>query len=234
VTPRPLFFDLDGTLVDTIALLLGAMRAAFDGRQLRPTDDEWIALIGTPLQPMLRRWARDDADVAELVKRYRAYQMTHHDALTQPYPGVVETIEELGAAGHPLAVVTSKSVPMAMKALEHVGIARHFRLVVGLETTRVHKPAPEPVLHALAHFGETVPARAVFIGDSPHDVRAGNAAGVTTIAAQWGPYTRKQLAEAAPTAWLRNIRDLPSLLAELDRRTPPHGVAADTSATGAA
>ncbi len=217
--PRPILFDLDGTLVDSIALLVGSMNAAFEGRERRPTDAEWVALIGTPLPTMLRRWAEDDDDVAELTRRYRAWQLAHFDELTQPYPGVPETVAALTDAGHPLALVTSRTIPLAERALTHVGLRRHFAAVIGIERTTHHKPHPEPVHAALTDLGAAEPAHALFVGDSTHDIDAGNAAGVVSVAALWGPYSRAQLAESRPRVWLRNIRDLPSVIGELDRRS---------------
>jgi pyrophosphatase PpaX len=213
-------FDLDGTLVDSIGLIVGAMHHAYAGRTRRPTDAEWVALIGTPLQHMLGQWADGPDDVHTLVARYREYQVEHHDALTQPYPGVAEVVRGLHEAGHPMALVTSKGLVLARRALEWVGIAPYFRAVVGLESTTRHKPLPDPVWHALAELGhaEARGTAALFVGDSPHDIHAGNAAGVLTVAAQWGPFDRRALADARPGAWLRNIRDLPPLLAELDAR----------------
>lgn len=219
-TLRPLLFDLDGTLVDSIGLIVGAMHHAYEGRTRRPTDAEWIALIGTPLQQMLGQWADGPDDLAVLVGRYREFQFEHHDALTQPYPGVAEVVAALHRAGHPMAVVTSKGQALAQRALDYVGIAPYFGTVVGLESTTRHKPLPDPVWHALTALGapDARGTAALFIGDSPHDIHAGNAAGVLSVAAQWGPFDRKALADARPGAWLRNIRDLPPLLAELDQR----------------
>lgn len=198
-----------------------AMHYAFEGRERRPSDPEWSALIGTPLPSMLARWADGPEDVERLVLRYREFQYANHDTLVQPYPGVRETVAALASAGHPMAVVTSKTVPLTHRALALVGIAEHFPVVVGVEHTTRHKPDPEPVHLALTQLGAGPEAstRALFVGDSPHDMHAGNAAGVVTVAAQWGPFDRKSLADARPKAWLRNIRDLPSLLHELDQRT---------------
>lgn len=219
--PRPLLFDLDGTLVDSIALIVRAMHHAFDGREDRPSDAEWTALIGTPLTAMLHRWSAGPEDTEHLVARYREYQHAHHDALVRAYPGVSETLEVLADAGHPMAIVTSKGLSLTERALAHVGIARHFRVLATIERTARHKPDPEPVRWALEELGVgSDAARAVFVGDSPHDIRAGNAAGVVTVAAEWGPFDRAVLAEAAPSAWLDGIGALPGLLAALDRGAP--------------
>ncbi len=210
MTRPALLFDLDGTLIDSIELIVGAMVYAFEGRPA-PSREEWVAMIGTPLDGMLRRYARDDADVEALRARYRDYQWAHHDRLVTAYDGVVDTVRALRAAGHPMAIVTSKIVPSATTSLRYVGILDCFDEIVGLESTTIHKPRPEPVWHALERLGAPRET-AWFIGDSPHDVHAGNAAGVTTVACTWGPFTRDQLAAAQPRHWIASMRELPALL----------------------
>ncbi len=212
--PFAVLFDLDGTLVDSIGLLVASMEFAFDQRTHRPPVDEWVAMIGTPLDAMLAKWADGPEDVQALRARYREFQFANHDAMTHAYPGTVETVHALHAAGYPLAVVTSKLEVGARRSLKFVGIEECFSAVVGIDHTERHKPEPEPVWHALSLLG--VPAeRAVFIGDSTHDMHAGRAAGVVTAAALWGPYDRAQLSTAAPNHWLHGMREVVALVAQL-------------------
>ncbi|MBC7671310.1 MAG: HAD hydrolase-like protein, partial [Polaromonas sp.] len=119
-----LLFDLDGTLVDSIELILASARHAFIGFQgPAPTDDEWRATIGRPLQRVLLEYAASDqAEADRLFGRYRDYQLMHHDRLIHAYDGVVTMLRGLAAAGHPMAVVTSKSDWLAVKGLELVGL----------------------------------------------------------------------------------------------------------------
>jgi pyrophosphatase PpaX len=208
-------FDLDGTLIDSIGLILASMEYAYEGRAHRPSTEEWVAAIGTPLDGMLRRWARDDADVAHLRARYREYTLIHHDAMTTAYPGAVETVRELHAAGHPLAIVTSKLEVGARRSLTYLGIEQCFTAVIGLDSTTRHKPDPEPVRHALVRLGGIAPGRALFVGDSVHDVHSGNAAGVATAAALWGPSTRDELVASNPSHWLRDYADVRALVSRL-------------------
>ena len=103
-------FDLDGTLIDSIGLLLASVRHAFDGFEGRaPTEEEWISGIGTPLADQLRGFVESDEEAEAIVGRYRDYQRRHHDKLTTAYDGVLETLEQLYNWGHPMGVVTSKS-----------------------------------------------------------------------------------------------------------------------------
>ena len=212
MTPPALLFDLDGTLIDSIGLLLECMEAAFADRTRRPTRAEWIAGIGTPLRAQLAEWCDGDADVEQMVGRYRDYQDQHLERLTTAYPAVVDTVQSLRSAGHRTAIVTSKGRIMTGRSLQHVGLADAFDAVITFEETTRHKPLPDPVHLALERLGATAD-RALFIGDSPHDMHAGRAAGVTTVAALWGPFSREELAVATPDHFLDTFSQLPGLLA---------------------
>lgn len=212
--PFAVLFDLDGTLVDSIELLVTSMQFAFDGRTRRPPVDQWVAMIGTPLDTMLAHWAEGADDVQLLRARYREYQIANHDAKTRAYPGAVDAVRALHASGVHLAVVTSKLELGARRSLGFVGIEECFTAVVGIDQTLRHKPEPEPVLHALTLLG--VPTtRALFIGDSTHDMYAGRAAGVPTAAALWGPYHRAQLEMTAPDYWLSHMGEVLPLVQAL-------------------
>lgn len=207
-----LLFDLDGTIVDSIELIVQAAEHAFDGRDgPRPTRAEWVALIGTPLAPMLRRWAHDEADVKFLWDRYRAFQVEHHDRLVAAYPGAVELMHRLHARGHAMAIVSSKLEAGIRRSLDYVGVTQCFGALIGIEATQKHKPEPEPVLLALERLG--APAHdAWFIGDSPYDVLAGHAAGVRTIGVLSGPYDRAAMQQAQPTHLVERLVEIETLL----------------------
>lgn len=208
-------FDLDGTLIDSIELILNSARYAFDKLEREwISDDVWLAGIGTPLVAMFSRHARDAGDVDRFIAAYREYQLEHHDRLVRCYAEVAETVDELRRRGHTLAIVTSKTEALASRGLTHVGIRDRFETIVGCDASSRHKPDPEPVLLALNRLGVAV-TEAVFVGDSVHDMEAGNAAGVTTIAALWGPFTREQLAPSKPSHYLERVSELPNLVRRL-------------------
>jgi len=204
-------FDLDGTLIDSIELLLSSTRHAFEGRSRAPSTEEWVRGIGTPLVEQLRQFADTEEDVAYLVARYRRYQHQHHDRLTRCYDHVPDVVAQLSEGGHPLAVVTSKASAIAHQSLAFVGLDQYFPVVVGYDETTRHKPDPEPVMVALSRLGVSTD-HAVFVGDSPHDIHAGNAAGVITVAALWGPFDRETLAAANPDHFIGCLPDLPAVL----------------------
>ena len=212
---RPLpavLFDLDGTLIDTIELIVSSARHAFEGWPgVTFTDEDWIHGIGTPLVDQLRGYVANEDDVAVLLERYRAYQHIHHDRLTRCYDDVPGVVAQLSERGYPLGIVTSKATFIAKRSLDWVGLDRFFPVVVGYDETTRHKPDPEPVLAALERLGAAAD-RAVFVGDSPHDIHAGNAAGVLTVAALWGPFDRETLAAAQPNHFIGCLPELPAVL----------------------
>lgn len=219
--PLVVLFDLDGTLADSVELILGAFRHTFNTHLgAVPADQAWIAGMGTPLASQIRALVADDALIEPMTTTYRAWQNRHHDELLREYEGVRETLSLLHARGHAMALVTSKATDAAIRALRLMGIDSLFAHIVGADSTTSHKPNPEPVLFALGQLDRD-PRDAVFVGDSPHDIAAGNAAGVFTVGALWGPFTRETLEAARPKRLIADIRDLPPLLL---------AVAADNSA----
>lgn len=217
--PFAVLFDLDGTLIDSIGLLLKCVRHTFGGRTPAPTDEEWVAGIGTPLAKQLAPYASSEAEVLELTTRYRTFQREQHDQLTSAFPGVVDTLTELSRRGHPMGVVTSKSNEMMHRGLSWTGLDVFMKTTIGMDSCTIHKPEAFPVLLALEELGYS-PDEAVFVGDSPHDILSGNAAGVVSVAALWGPFTRAQLATAKPKVYIERIEKLVPVLDKLEKGAP--------------
>ena len=209
--PRPaaVLFDLDGTLIDSIELILMSAHHAFTKCGLpAPSRAEWTTGIGRPLPVMFSHFAPGgEADVPVLIAAYREFQMAHHDALVHAYLGVPEMLSALAARGHPLAIVTSKTDALAARGLAHTGIDGFFQTIVGMESCQRHKPDPEPVMIALDRLGYD-PGEAWFVGDSIHDMESGNAAGVATVGALWGPFNEDDLAPSKPRHLARRVEDV--------------------------
>ncbi len=222
--PLAILFDLDGTLADSVDLILGAFRHTFNTHLGSvPADQAWIAGMGTPLSSQIRALVADEALIEPMTATYRDWQNEHHDMLLREFQGVRETLSLLHDRGHDMALVTSKATGAAKRALRLMGVETLLSHVVGLDSTTSHKPDPEPVLHALAQLRRK-PGDAIFVGDSPHDIAAGNAAGVFTVAALWGPFCRQTLESAHPGRLIADIRDLPPLIDDLTAAIPaaPH------------
>ena len=206
-------FDLDGTIIDSIELILRSYRhtmAQHRGNEPMPPDDMWIQGLGTPLWAQFGQITADKDEIEAMVQTYRTYNLTHHDALVTPYDGVVEEIRRLKTHRKRLGVVTSKLHDGAMRGLRVSELDDAFDVVIGCDDVSHAKPHPEPVLKALEKLG-VASTETVFVGDSRHDMESGRAAGVKTAVVLWGPFDRADLEDLAPDYWLEKPQDLREL-----------------------
>ncbi len=210
-----LLFDLDGTLIDTIEMILSSARYATKtvlGTAL--PDDVLRHNIGMPLVAQMEEYAPGRS--AELLKAYREHNARVHDEMIREFPGVDATLRTLSAGGYRMGIVTSKSRPVAQKGLDCFGLGGLFEVLVGYEDTEIHKPDPFPVLEAATRFGVGAD-KCLYCGDSPHDMEAGIAAGAITAAAKWGPFAER-VVEPGPDYALEAPSDLIGLLGGDERR----------------
>lgn len=208
---RTYLFDLDGTLLDSIDLILESFHhTARVHRRPERSDAHWLAGIGTPLRVQLSQMADSDEELEALLDTYRNYNLERHDAMAKPYPGIVEVVKTLHQRKAKLALVTSKLSRGATRGLRLLGLEEEFPVRVCADDVVQGKPHPEPVFKALAALGAQ-PSEAVFIGDSDHDIEAGRRAGVETAAVSWGPFAREALEAAGPSRWIESPEELLAL-----------------------
>lgn len=206
-TLRTVLFDLDGTLIDSIRLILDSYHHALATHGLPPrTDEEWLRGVGTPLRAQFAPWA-DTPGIEALIATYRDYNLTHHDACVTAYPGVTDAVRAVKAAGMATGLVTSKNRSGALRGLRLCGIEEIMDVIVGADDVQNPKPHPEPVLRAMELLGAD-PGSTVYVGDSTHDMESGRAAGVWTAAVLWGPFGRPDLERTDPDYWLERPADL--------------------------
>lgn len=201
-------YDLDGTLLDSFGLILESFRHTRLVHFGDVIDDSVFRDgIGTPLRAQLGAMARSEAELEAMVTTYVTHNLEHHDALVAAYDGAVESVEALRVEGIKLALVTSKMRRGAQMGLRFLGLMDAFPVQVCADDVVRGKPDPEPVLLALSQLG-VAPERAAFVGDSPHDILSGNAAGVTTVAASWGPFPEQALRESCPSTFAASPMDV--------------------------
>lgn len=204
-------FDLDGTLLDTIQLIVESHRHALTTVLGRDESDEVLrAGIGVPLFEQMRGF--DEERAQELFDAYRAFNRARHDEFAREYDGVLDVVAELSEAGVPIGIATSKMLDAVELAYALVPRLRSLvDATVGLESTTKHKPGPEPILHALELLGRPIEG-ACYVGDAPTDLAAAHAAGVDAIAVTWGAFPREPLAAAGPHAIAETPAELRAIL----------------------
>ena len=209
-------FDFDGTLVDTTEMIYQGMRHAA-GTVLGRDDIPRETLLANVGQPLPRQMELLDAAKAELLlEAYRHHHEENHDALIQEFPQVAEALSRLRSAGIKVAVVTSKrqvSVEMALNNFPDLrNVVDRF---VTMEDTKEHKPHPEPLWRGLELLGGVPREEAVYVGDSPFDVEAAKAAGLTSVAVSWGAFSEDRLREAEPDHLVPDIEAAVDVLLSL-------------------
>jgi pyrophosphatase PpaX len=203
-------FDLDGTLADTIPLIVASYQHAFRAVLAQEVEEARArAWIGRPLLPALLEESPEHGH--ELDRVYREWNLANTGRLIRRYDGVPELLAALGVAGVTCAVATSKRRETARLALAAVGIDHLVEVVAALEDTNAHKPHPAPLLHAAQALG-VQPGDCVYVGDATVDVLAAQAAGMSAVAVTWGAGERAALAGTGPDALVDTVADLTAYL----------------------
>ena len=219
-SPEAILFDLDGTLIDSapdlgmsINQLMNELgRPSWEYEQIK----QWI---GNGVKRLVERALTGIGDeraspqvVQRAVTQFIEIYSHHNGQHSALFPGVHATLLTLFARKIPLGVVTNKPVEFTHPLLHCLGIDHFFQVVVGGNTVENKKPHPEPLWFALNKLG-VPPSDALFVGDSVHDIRAGQAAGVPVICVSYGYNHGIDMGTTNPTAILNTFAELESLLA---------------------
>lgn len=206
-----ILFDFDGTLVDSVELILESYRHTMRiHRGAAPPDALFIEGMGTPLRVQFRSFTDDPAEIDAMIATYREWNIANHDRMVTVYPGALETVQQLRARGHRLGIVTSKNLRGLLRGITLCGFEGLFDSFVTADSMEQSKPDPAPVLRGISELaGE--PEGTLFVGDSPHDIAAGRDAGTSTAACLWGPFERDRVQREKPDHWLDSFDDLTRL-----------------------
>ena len=209
---RIVLFDLDGTLIDSGPIILASMQHSVRtvlGREI-PPEELGLTIGGQGIVAQMQAIDADRAD--ELVDAYKEHNDGLHETL-QAFDELLELLPRLKAEGRRLGIVTAKRHRTVGLALERFPALRdEFDIVVAHEDTDRHKPDPDPVLLAIERLDGT-PAEAVYVGDSPFDIRAAKAAGTYAVAVGWGGiHPDDRLLVEEPDAFVRSATELLGVL----------------------
>lgn len=203
-------FDFDGTLADTIPLILASYRHAFSTIGSHEVDEaEMRSWIGRPLLAVLEESHPEHAE--HLVREYRTWNLANHDDLIESVPGVAALIEELHDRGARTGVVSSKIGSTVRLGLAAVGLEGAVDVLAGQEETSRHKPHPEPLLYAAGQLGVD-PSACVYVGDATVDIKAARAAGMAGIGVTWGAGEPDQLRAEGAVAVVDSVEELRAVL----------------------
>lgn len=203
-------FDLDGTLIDTNELIISSFLHTLEHYYpSRYKREDVLPFLGPTLRETFE--TMENANVDEMIKTYRHYNLTHHDSFVTEFPTVIETVEVLKEKGYKVGIVTTKLSDVVMKGLKHTKLDSYFDVIVALDHVEKAKPDPEPILKALEQLG-SLPEEAIMVGDNYHDILAGKNAGTKTAGVAWSIKGRDYLAEYHPDYMLEEMADLLKIL----------------------
>ena len=206
-------FDLDGTLLNTIEDLAEAVNHVLELRGFPlHTVSEYRRMVGHGIRNLIRQalpptMEVKDAYVEACVADFKAYYSAHIDVHTQPYPGMVELLNELHAKGVKLAVASNKFQGGTEHLIHEFFPDVDFVAILGNRDGFPLKPAPEVVEEVLAKAGVLKEA-AVMVGDSPTDMQTAANGGIKAIAVSWGYRTKEDLVGNLIVDTVAQLRDL--------------------------
>jgi pyrophosphatase PpaX len=207
---KAVVFDLDGTVVDSVDLIVASFQHAF--REVLDREvgrEEATAYVGRPLLEQMVAFSPEHAEA--LVDSYREFNHREHDRMLKLYDGILRLLDRLQQADTKLGLVTSKSRHTTQMAFDLTGIERYFAASVCADESPRNKPFPDPILLCLEQLGVS-PADAAYVGDSPADVQAARASGVVAVAVAWGVFDVATLAAEKPDRVVHTITELAQVL----------------------
>ena len=217
--PEMILIDVDGTLVDSVPDLhycVDEMMQAL-GMPLRG-EAKVRTWVGNGVERLTRRALIDsldgEPDEALFQKAYPIFLELYAENTSKRsrlYPGVLEGLDMMQAAGYKLGCVTNKVAQFTIPLLKDLGVYDHFAIVVSGDTLPEKKPHPRPLLHAAEFFG-VKPEKALMLGDSVSDVKAARAAGFQIVCMSYGYNHGVDIREARPDAVIDSMVELVPLL----------------------
>jgi phosphoglycolate phosphatase len=189
---RALIFDLDGTLLDSLADIATAMNTALAEHGLAPYPfDAYRQFVGEGVEVLIERAVLEPALRPAVLHTYRDGYGEGLGGETRPYPGIRELLVELSALRVPMAVLSNKPDRPTQRLVASL-LPGHFVAVAGAKANVPKKPDPRVALAIAAELG-VAPADCGFVGDTATDMRTATAAGMVPIGVAWGFRSREEL-----------------------------------------
>jgi len=222
ITNTTICFDLDGTLVDTSADLLEALRHAMATKNLKTGPNEKLRqIIGEGAREMIVRSCKfqgatlSKPEIDDLWKIMVDYYKQNISELSTPYAGATEAIDQLKSQGVLITLCTNKAKDLTDKLLNDLSLTKHFDAITCGDSFDFKKPDPN-------HLWETIkrangdPKKAIMIGDSKNDIHAARNASLPVIGVDWG-YTDIPMIDLKPDLIISGFDGLQDAVLELSK-----------------
>ncbi len=222
-TLKGVIFDMDGTLVSTLPLIVHCVNEIIEkylGRTL--TMEEVMATFGPAAREIIRRFTGQlgEAKSKAAIEDYYSCYRRELPKRALIFPGIEELLGKLRGSERRLAVFTGVERVLMDMTLNSFGLTKYFHVLVAGDDVQRTKPDPEGVELALNQMGLN-PKESLMVGDSPSDILAGKGAGVITAAALWSPENRGDPTLENPDFQFRSVSELTRFFFPQERKEKP-------------
>lgn len=198
------FFDLDGTLLDSVPMIIRVTGDTLAAMGIQVDDETLRHAIGVPLKVQAHRFAPGREQ--QFLEDYRAAYLPHASKDSRLFPGTKQMLDELRANDVLIGLVTSKNARGTSRAIELSGLTGKFDCIITADDVQQYKPHPEPLEKAMSQLG-VAPAESLYVGDSAYDIDMAQRAGVRMIGVTWGARTRDELELICPDGVVDNWQE---------------------------
>jgi pyrophosphatase PpaX len=210
-------FDFDGTIADTIPLIMETFAHVFKTLTGQEGDRDFLlSTIGEPLEKTFSVLDEDLRDKA--LQEYFKYNRTHLEFGVGVFADIIKSIYSLKRQGAVTGLVTSKRYESAFFTIRQFELENMFDVIVTRENTQKHKPDPEPIIEAFRQIQGKYPEKnfdfpeeAIYIGDSIHDLKSAQSAGAGTGIVDWTYMDKRSLKESGPDHWIVSGQEILNL-----------------------
>ena len=211
-TLKAYIFDLDGTLIDSLADIAESINRMLDARGYPRCEQEvFKQMVGDGMEKLVERalpeGVRSEGLIKVCVEEYRAHYDVLWNSETRPYPGIVEMLAEMKARGLKLGVISNKAHRFTVPMTEHFFGTETFDLILGQRSEVPRKPAPDGAREMAAFLGLSTDEMA-YVGDSGIDMEFARNSGMRAIGVRWGFRGEAELRECGAEALISSAADL--------------------------
>lgn len=188
-----IFFDLDGTLIDSVPDITMALNAMRNHYALAPISIETVSqIIGKGFPTTVRKVLGLDLTndhieriANDAIQKTKEAYAQYSGQRTKLYDGVIDTLQQLYQSGIKMAIVTNKEHKDALKVLGQCGLSEFFETVIGGDSTTNYKPHPQPLIEAMSQLNARKD-ESIMVGDSRNDFECANAANIRCVMVDYG------------------------------------------------